>query len=53
MKENNGQLFFYNIETGQKQLEHPCDDYYKEEFLKAKDTKALLEEEAQMLKEME
>ena len=36
-----GDIYYFNFETGQSTWEHPCDEYYKQMFLKEKEKKIM------------
>ena len=46
IQDQNGELYFYNFQTGATIQEHPCDEYYKELFREEKSKKERKRHEA-------
>ena len=45
-KDPQGEVWYYNFQTGEMQREHPCDDYYRKYYLNEKATAVKKKEEA-------
>ena len=51
-QESDDQIYYYNFETRELQQEHPCDDFYKKNFLQEKALKQRKQEEAAIKKHL-
>ena len=51
-KAADNQIYYFNFETKELQKEHPCDDHYKKQFMREKETRITKREEKTLKKEM-